>query len=117
MTDKDPLDIPEVGPDWFERAKLYRPRYGPDLRVVLTAGVYDRAAQDPAFRSHVSRSLARHARGDWGELDETDKAKNDSTFAAMLGAISAFETPEHPKIYIITDPGHAVITVLFPDEY
>lgn len=93
------------------------PRYDSSLRVVVTAAVFDRMESCPSFKFHVSRSLARHMRGDWGELDDDDKTRNDSTFAELLGATSAYEHPEHPKLYIITDPGHAVVTVLFPDEY
>lgn len=93
------------------------PRYPTDLRVVITAAVYDRMEKDSEFRFFVSKSLARHMRGDWGEIEDSDKVLNGATFEVLAGATSAYEHPTHPKLYVITDPGHSVVTVLFPDEY
>ncbi len=65
--------------------------------------------------------LARHRRGDWGDLDEHDKQENER---ALDGArlVSAYDLPNGKTSYgrtvwIITEDDRSVTTLLLPDEY
>lgn len=86
-------------------------------QMVMTSGVADRCAEDTRFSPFVLTSLGRHARGDWGNLSEEDKAENEFSLGKRLRLLSAYEAEELPKIWIITEADRSVTTVLFPDEY
>lgn len=66
--------------------------------------------------------LARHAAGDWGEVNEEDWALNDRALVEGSRILSAYRTLRGKKLWVITeavdDDGHrAVTTILLPDEY
>jgi len=62
--------------------------------------------------------LQRHVRGDWGDLDEHDKAINEAALSQNNPGrlMSSYET-EFGKIWIITEADRSVTTALLPDEY
>lgn len=87
-------------------------------RLVWTAGVNDQVAEDPKFAYFVHESLRRHAKGDWGDMSQEDKKENDlAVKVGNLRILSAYESAELPKIWIITEADHSATTILFPDEY
>ncbi len=86
-------------------------------QFVTTAGVNNKIAEDAEFSKFVLKSIARHARGDWGDLGADDKKRNDDDLAAGERLLSAYEQGELPKIWIITEWDRSVTTVLFPEEY
>ncbi|MBA7466765.1 hypothetical protein ES707_01955 [subsurface metagenome] len=87
-------------------------------RTVMTAGVNDQVAESTEFSKFVLESLGRHTRGDWGDMSQEDKAENDLALkAGNLRIFSAYERPELPKIWIITEADRNATTILFPDEY
>jgi hypothetical protein len=47
--------------------------------------------------------LARHARGEWGELCDEDKQANDSAIQTGARIMSAYTLPDGTKIWLITD--------------
>jgi hypothetical protein len=66
--------------------------------------------------------LARHAAGDWGDVDEEDWALDDQAVVDGSRILSAFRTLRGKKLWVITeaadDDGHrAVTTLLLSDEY
>jgi hypothetical protein len=66
--------------------------------------------------------LARHANGDWGEVDDEDQQLNDEALIHGDRILSAYRTLKGVKLWIITeaadDNGHrAATTILLPDEY
>lgn len=83
----------------------------PAGRLVITAG-----AEALAEKVDVSPLVRRHLSMDWGDVCDEDKAANDRSILASGGAHSAYNTP-HGTIWIITDPGGEVTTILLPDEY
>jgi len=86
--------------------------------MVMTSGVNDMVAEDSKFAAFVTKSLARHATGDWGDMSLEDKRENDfSLTAGNLRIFSAYEIPDLPKIWIITEADRSATTILFPDEY
>jgi hypothetical protein len=66
--------------------------------------------------------LARHMRGDWGDLTADDKAANDSALVPNEdgeGAriLSAYHLKDGTKIWLITEWDRSRTTILLPDEY
>ena len=62
--------------------------------------------------------LARHLRGDWGDLSEDDRKMNDEALASGEDRIlSAYTLTTGAKIWIITEWDRSVTTALLPDEY
>jgi hypothetical protein len=61
--------------------------------------------------------LARHVRGDWGDLDGHDRAANDyAVGAGDLRVLSAYTTPAG-RLWIITEADRSVTTCLLREEY
>lgn len=66
---------------------------------------------------HERRALyARHARNDWGDMCDDDKAANDQALINGSRIFSGYETSEG-KVWIITEADRSATTMLFPSEY
>ena len=90
-----------------------RPRF-PLGDVVATPGALDalcEAQQEPL------ELLRRHQQGDWGDLDEEDKAENEFSLEHDLRLLSAYTLPTQVKIWVITEWDRSVTTLLLPAEY
>jgi hypothetical protein len=61
--------------------------------------------------------LARHASGDWGEVDDHDKGVNEDAVQNGARILSAYSVRGGDKIWIITEWDRSVTTVLLPSEY
>ncbi len=63
------------------------------------------------------RLIARHMRGDWGDVALDDARAN--TAAVQLGSrvLSSYTLPDGARIWIITEADRSATTVLLPDEY
>ncbi len=86
-------------------------------RLLMTRGVNDLAAESTPFAKFVVGSLARHRSGDWGDLSEEDKRENELSLKEGFRLLSAYESGELAKIWIITEADRSATTILFPDEY
>ena len=86
-------------------------------QLVMTRGINDRVADDTQFAEFVSRSLTRHLKGDWGDLDAEDKAANNGALIRGGRLLSAYTNGALPKIWIITEADRSATTILFPEEY
>ena len=70
----------------------------------------------------VLEFLQRHLLGDWGDLDDEDKAMNDQALIDGSRILSAYTTKSGVRIWIITeaedeDGNRAATTILLPSEY
>lgn len=71
----------------------------------------------------VSKFLARHRKGDWGEVDAGDWKANDDSLISGARLLSAYTLDDSAtKIWIITeavgeDGTRESTCVLLPDEY
>lgn len=83
--------------------------------IVQTRGVCVKRNEDAKFNSFVQRCLARHIKGDWGDLDEEDKKENEFSLGKRLRLFSVYKGSR--KIWIITEADRSATTILFPDEY
>ena len=61
--------------------------------------------------------LARHAAGDWGELDGEDRRENDRSVEDGCRVLSAYHLRDGTKIWIITEADRSATTILLPEEY
>jgi hypothetical protein len=82
--------------------------------VVMTAGAAELGVDFAPF-------LARHAQGDWGELEAFDKRQNDIAVKEGYRILSAYDVPigggETELVWIMTEADRSVTTLLLPEEY
>ena len=81
-------------------------------RLLMTSGV-----RDSVGRSDIESLLQRHNRGDWGELDEHDRAENELSLQEGLRLLSAYTDSKGQKVWVITEADRSATTVLLPEEY
>jgi hypothetical protein len=65
----------------------------------------------------VGQAIARHLKGDWGDVCAEDKKSNDFAVNNELRMLSAFKDREDNKFWIITEADRSYTTVLLPSEY
>jgi hypothetical protein len=88
--------------------------------IVSTPGALEALAACGANALHY---LRRHAAGDWGDLDESDKAANAAAITSGARIMSAYTLPDGTKLWVITDAEiddnhhRQATTFLLPDEY
>lgn len=81
-------------------------------RIVMTPGAHR------ALRGEdISLYLERHFQGDWGEVDADDASTNNESIKTQGMILSAYRSKKGERIWVITDPGHEVTTILLPEEY
>lgn len=95
-----------------------RPRFLPG-QIVATPGAIE-ALRSSGQDAHTF--LARHLRGDWGDLDEEDRRLNDEALTDGSRLLSAYVTSRGERLWVITeaagDDGHRASTcLLLPSEY
>lgn len=83
-------------------------------QIVATPGALD--ALETAAQSAME-FIARHVSGDWGEVDEHDRAENELSLLKGFRLMSVYTLSTGVKIWIITEADRSVTTILLPDEY
>ncbi len=81
-------------------------------QTVITANALARLRAED-----VHQALARHARGDWGDLDPEDVAENERSITEGCRLLSAYTDRHGLKFWIITEWDRSVTTVLLPEDY
>ncbi len=61
--------------------------------------------------------LLRHMHGDWGDLDDEDKQRNDQAVRRGTRLLSAYHLKDGTKIWVITEADRSATTILLPEEY
>lgn len=61
--------------------------------------------------------LARHVRGDYGEVCEDDKRLNDEALVNGSRILSAYRTLLGVRLWIITEADRSSTCILLPEEY
>ncbi len=61
--------------------------------------------------------LARHLRGDWGDVDGADRRANDHALLHGGRLLSAYMLAGNTKLWVITEADRAVTTLLLPSDY
>ena len=86
-------------------------------RTLMTQGVATLCAEEQSFQEFVASSIARHIKGDWGDMCQEDKEANDEAVTTGGRLMSAYEQSPTRKVWVITEWDRSATTVLFPDEY
>lgn len=74
-------------------------------------------------RTDIDAAIARHLEGDWGDITDADKQRNDlalkngGRLLSSYHARAADEPEQTIKFWIITEPDRSATTVLLLDEY
>ena len=84
----------------------------PPGRIVITDG-----ATAVLSAADAVRFVRRHLTGDFGEMDAHDRAVNREQMKHGGRVHSQYTLGSGQRIWIITDPGRAVTTILLPEEY
>jgi hypothetical protein len=58
-------------------------------QIVATRGVFDLATENPDFARFIQKSLGRHIKADWGDVDYEDKQTNDQALKQGTRLLSA----------------------------
>jgi hypothetical protein len=61
--------------------------------------------------------LGRHVRGDWGDVDKRDARLNHDALADGSRLFSIYTLASGARIWVITEAGRAVTTILLPQDY
>ena len=62
--------------------------------------------------------LRRHLRGDWGDLDESDRRQNDAALKSGEDRLlSSYSLKPGLKLWIITEWDRSATTLMLPSEY
>lgn len=94
-------------------AKTRRKARFPLGQVVGTPGAV-------ALEVDFTRFLDRHSCGDWGIVDEEDRAANDAALRAggrLLSSYNVIHRTGNAIVWIITEADRSRTTVLLPEEY
>ncbi|MGE3308453.1 MAG: hypothetical protein AB7O66_00670 [Limisphaerales bacterium] len=65
----------------------------------------------------VRAALARHVRGDWGNLGAEDWASNDRALVEGTRLLSAYCSQAGIRFWIISEWDRSITTVLLPEDY
>ena len=65
----------------------------------------------------VMRALARHAAGDWGEVDPEDWQENELSLREGFRLMSVYRDRNDVTFWVITEADRSVTTLLLPSEY
>ena len=84
--------------------------------VVLTSTIHNVMKKDFDFVSWIHHCLTLHFSGDFGCIPEDEKQMNMNALEQEERIFSVYEKDEF-KIFVITDAGHEITTVLFSNEY
>jgi hypothetical protein len=89
-------------------------------RIVATPGAL---AELERCGIDAGEFVTRHARGDWGDLDDEDKRLNDAAVAhegnseLQSRVLSAYRLKSDDKLWIITEHDRSSTTILLASEY
>lgn len=62
-------------------------------------------------------SLSRHWQGDWGDVVAGDATANDQAVNDGTRLLSAYQSREGIKFWIITEADRSSTTILLPEDY
>ena len=81
-------------------------------RLVATPGVLELVTHE-----EIMHALNRHICGDWGDVDQEDRAENERSLLHALRLLSVYHSVNGTKFWIITEHDRSSTTVLLPSEY
>jgi hypothetical protein len=83
-------------------------------QVVITANAYNFCKE---HKISFTKRLRRHAKGDWGDLDNDDRLMNVVALQQGRRIFSSYEMPGGEKLWLITESDRSVTTILMATDY
>jgi hypothetical protein len=80
-------------------------------RLVITANAACRLTPE-----EIAAGMARHARGDWGDISKEDAAENELSLREGFRLLSAYGKGDR-RMWVITEADRSATTVLLPEDY
>jgi len=81
-------------------------------KIVSTPNALEQLTQDD-----ILRAIGRHQAGDWGDVSEDDRTRNESSLNQGLRLWSVYHAGDGTKFWLITEANRSVTTVLMPEDY
>ena len=107
-----------VGPgDAFHDAALPGRSCGAGPKFALGHTVITAAAAAVLPDHEIRAALARHVRGDWGNLGAEDWASNNRALVEGNRLLSAYCSRGGIRFWIISEGDRSITTVLLPEDY
>jgi hypothetical protein len=85
-------------------------------RIVVAPAVLDLLEKEGL---RAQEFIARHASGDWGELGESDRKKNDEAVLHFGRLLSSYSLNGHRAVWVVTEAdrsGTALLLVRLEDR-
>jgi len=82
-------------------------------QTVATQGALETLA---ATGTSPTELLARHQKGDWGDVPPEDAQENELSLREGFRILSSYVVGNE-KLWVITEADRSVTTILRPDEY
>jgi len=83
-------------------------------QLVATPGAIEALAD---AKQSPMEFVARHIKGDWGEVCDEDRQANEDALRDGERLLSAYRTSKGVKIWVITEADRSSTCVLLPEEY
>lgn len=88
-----------------------------NTRIPLGKLVIMPNAKDTIPRAEALAALLRHQTGDFGDLSEDDKQANMEALEYGDQILSAYNSKDGVRFWIITEHDRSVTTILLPEDY
>ena len=88
-----------------------------ERQVPLGRTVMTQTAAQAIERGDVLQALARHERGDWGDVCAEDGKANDLALVEGERLLSVYRSSSGVRFWVITEWDRSVTTVLLPADY
>jgi len=79
--------------------------------------VITRNALNTLSEDDVTKALARHVSGDWGDVCPEDANENELSLEKAFRLFSVYHASDDTKFWIITEADRSVTTILLPEDY
>lgn len=89
----------------------------PSQKFPLGQLVVSRNATTEITPIDVLVAVARHAKGDWGDVCDDDRKENELSLKEGFRLFSVYHAADGTKFWIITEADRSVTTVLLPEDY
>ncbi len=101
----------------FERVKRERVASSKGPLFELGQVVSTPGALDALSREDIGKALARHHRGDWGDVGRHDWRANEEALTEGFRLFSVYRGENAVKFWVITEADRSSTCVLLPEEY
>ncbi len=87
------------------------------VKVCLGRVLATPSALAQLVQTDIDTALARHCKGDWGDVPPDDRRANDQALIHEARLFSAYQAASGTKFWIITEADRSITTVLLPEDY